>query len=90
MFAMKPKTPLLSHKIFVASQKTENGPTLNVIIVMAKSNGAWQMDVAIPNIAPFISNEEDENSPFVGLVRTCPMLKDVDVQIGIVLANVND
>jgi hypothetical protein len=66
------------------------GPTLKVIIVMAKSNGIWQMDVTTPNIIPFISNEKDENLPLVGLVRTCPMLKDVNVQLGIVLANVND
>jgi hypothetical protein len=57
---------------------------------MAKNNGVWQMDVTTPNITPFISNEKDENPPFVGLMRTCPMLKDVDVQLGIVLANVSD
>jgi hypothetical protein len=28
--------------------------------------GKW----TTPNITPFISNEKDENPPFVGLVRT--------------------
>ncbi len=58
--------------------------------MMEKINGVWQMDVTTPSITSFISNEKDENPPFVGLMRTCPVIKDVDVQLGIVLANVND
>ncbi len=57
---------------------------------MEKINGVWQMDVTTPSITSFISNEKDENPPFVGLMRTCPVIKDVDVQLGIVLAKVND
>ncbi len=84
------KLPYFHIKFWLQVEKQKMGPTLKVIIVMAKSNGIWQMDVTTPNIIPFISNEKDENLPLVGLVRTCPMLKDVNVQLGIVLANVND
>jgi hypothetical protein len=57
---------------------------------MAKINGAWQMDVATPNITPLTSNIRGEDLPFVGFMRTCPMFRDVDVSINTLLANVND
>jgi hypothetical protein len=46
------------------------------------------MDVILHNITPFTSILEDEDSPCVGPMGTCPML--VDVLIGTILANVND
>jgi hypothetical protein len=46
------------------------------------------MDVILHNITPFTSIPKNEDPPFVGLMRTCPML--VDVLIGTILANVND
>jgi len=68
----------------------EVGYTPRVAIVMAKINGAWQMDVATPNITPFTSNIGDEDLPLIGFMGTCPMFGDVDVSINTLLANVND
>jgi len=35
---------------------------------MAKINGAWQMDVATPNITPLTSNIRGEDLPLVGFM----------------------
>ncbi len=68
----------------------EVGYTPRVVIVMAKINGARQMDVATPNITPLASNIGNEDLPLVGFMGTCPMFGDVDVSIDTLLANVND
>jgi hypothetical protein len=52
----------------------EDGHTLGFAIMMAKNNGAWQMDIVAPNITPFTFNLKVKNPPFVGFVGTCIML----------------
>jgi hypothetical protein len=52
----------------------EDGRTLGVAIMMAKANGAWEMDIVAPNITPFTFNLKVEIPPFVGFVGTCTML----------------
>jgi hypothetical protein len=43
------------------------------------------MDVATPNITPFTSNLKDEDPPLIGLMGTCPMLRNVNTLVGMIL-----
>ncbi len=74
MFVVKLNSLPLSHKV-TTSWKMEDGHTLGVAIMMAKNNGAWQMDVLAPNITPFTFNLKVEIPHFVGFVGTCTMLR---------------
>jgi hypothetical protein len=55
-----------------------------------KKHWLWKMDVTTLTITPLTSNLEDQDSPLVSPMGTCPMFRDMDVRVCIVSINVND